>query len=72
VVASTTSATVVVVVMVVLLLPGGAVRGGRGTASSTSVSEPARPTSPASRPRSATDHVCTGFFLAAMIALKLG
>ena len=33
---------------------------------------PAAPTSPASTPRSASDSVCTGFFLAAMMPLKDG
>jgi len=49
-----------------------AVRGGRAVVSSTSVHAADRPTWSASTPRSPSDHVSIGFFLAAMIPLKDG
>src|SRR5690606_15779775 len=49
-----------------------AVRGGRAAVSSTAVQAAARPTWPASTPRSLSDRVSSGFFLAAMMPLKDG
>ena len=48
------------------------VRGGRAVTVSTTVHAAARPTSSALTPRSASDHVSTGFFFAAMIPLNDG
>ena len=47
-------------------------RGGRLVVASTAVAALARPTWPASTPRSERLHSSTGFFLAAMIPLKEG
>ena len=47
-------------------------RGGRLANSTTADVAPARPTSSAGTPRSASDRVCTGFFLAAMMPLNDG